>query len=116
MDFVPVTTYGRQAEADAKFLRKGSPVTVAGRIRSWYDRDTKKGGFTFEANSVKYQGRRGAGGDTGTDADSGGLTEQGGQNSGAEDEWVQAYDRHLQDGPTIGGSNASHATNSQRPR
>ena len=34
-DFIPVTTYGKQAENDAKFLKKGSMVAVMGRIRSW---------------------------------------------------------------------------------
>ena len=51
-DFIPVTTYGKQAENDAKFLKKGSMVAVMGRIRSWYKADERKGGFNFEAENV----------------------------------------------------------------
>ena len=56
-DFVPVTTYGKQAENDAKFLKKGSAVAVIGRIRSWYQPNERKGGFNFEAERVQYLGR-----------------------------------------------------------
>jgi len=56
-NFIPVTTYGRQAENDAKYLKKGSGVTVMGRISSWYKPEQKKGGFNFEAETVKYQGK-----------------------------------------------------------
>ncbi len=58
-DFVPVTTYGKQAEADAKYLKKGTAVAVSGRIRSWYKKDENKGGFNFEANTVQYLGKPG---------------------------------------------------------
>jgi single-strand DNA-binding protein len=57
VDFIPVTTYGKQAEADAKFLKKGSSVAVQGRIKSWYKAADKKGGFNFEAATVKYLGK-----------------------------------------------------------
>ncbi len=53
-DFIPVTTYGKQAENDAKFLKKGSTVAVIGRIRSWYKPTDRKGGFNFEAERVQY--------------------------------------------------------------
>ena len=67
-DFIPVTTYGKQAENDAKFLKKGSTVAVMGRIRSWYKQAERKGGFNFEAERVQYLGRPSgnrAGGDAG---------------------------------------------------
>lgn len=56
-DFIPITTYGRQAEYDAKYLRKGRTVRVEARVRSWYDADKKQGGFHFIASSVTYLGR-----------------------------------------------------------
>lgn len=55
-DYIPVTTYGKQAEADVKFLKKGSKVAVMGKLRSWYKPDVKKGGFNFEAIDVQYLG------------------------------------------------------------
>jgi single-strand DNA-binding protein len=58
-DFVPVTTYGKQAEADAKYLKKGTAVAVTGRIRSWYKKQENKGGFNFEATAVQYLGKPG---------------------------------------------------------
>lgn len=59
-DFIPVTTYGKQAEADAKYLKKGTGVAVFGRIRSWYKKDINKGGFNFEALIVQYLGKPGS--------------------------------------------------------
>ena len=56
-DFIPVTTYGKQAENDAKYLKKGASVCVIGRIRSWYKKDVNKGGFNFEAERVHYLGK-----------------------------------------------------------
>ncbi|MFN7570711.1 MAG: single-stranded DNA-binding protein [Betaproteobacteria bacterium] len=58
-DFLPVTTYGRQAENDAKYLKRGAAVTVKGQIRSWYDPQAKRGGLRLEAETVVYQGRPG---------------------------------------------------------
>jgi single-strand DNA-binding protein len=56
-DFIPVTTYGKQAENDAKYLKKGTSVAVVGRIRSWYKKEDNKGGFNFEAERVQYLGK-----------------------------------------------------------
>jgi single-strand DNA-binding protein len=61
-DFIPVTTYGTQAENDAKFLKKGSSVVVHARVRSWYKAAEKKGGFNFDAKEVMYMGGHSAGG------------------------------------------------------
>jgi single-strand DNA-binding protein len=57
-DFIPVTTYGKQAESDLKFLAKGKEVMIRGRIRSWYDSAQKRGGFAFEPEpgGVRYIG------------------------------------------------------------
>jgi single-strand DNA-binding protein len=63
-DFIPITTYGKQAEADAKFLKRGTPVAVIGTIRSWYKAQDKKGGFNFNAEKVRYLGKSSSGKDT----------------------------------------------------
>jgi single-strand DNA-binding protein len=57
-DFIPITTYGKQAESDLKYLAKGKEVAVRGHIRSWYDSDKQKGGFCFEPDPgcVRYIG------------------------------------------------------------
>ena len=57
-DFIPITTYGKQAESDLKYLAKGKEVAVRGRIRSWYDSVKQKGGFCFEPDPgcVRYIG------------------------------------------------------------
>ncbi len=56
VDFIPVTTFGRQAENDSKYLKKGRKVAVKMRVRSWYDEAKKRGGFNFEAYEVMYLG------------------------------------------------------------
>jgi single-strand DNA-binding protein len=57
-DFIPITTYGKQAESDLKYLAKGKEVSVRGRVRSWYDSVQKRGGFCFEPEPgcVRYIG------------------------------------------------------------
>lgn len=47
-DFIPITTYGEQAESDLKNLGKGKGVAALGRIRSWYDSGKQRGGFCLE--------------------------------------------------------------------
>lgn len=59
-DYIPITRYDSDAENDHRYLRRGSGVTVTGAIRSWWDREAKKGGFIFEAHGVKYQPSSGA--------------------------------------------------------
>ena len=83
-DFIPVTTYGKQAENDAKFLKKGSPVAVSGRIHSWYKREENKGGFNFEAERVQYLGKPSGNRSSDAPADT---------CSPADDDWVRSYDR-----------------------
>lgn len=77
-DFIPVTTYGKQAENDAKYLKKGSAVAVQGRIRSWYNADKGKGGFNFEAERVQYLGKPGG---------------RAGEGEGETDPWLRDYER-----------------------
>ena len=56
-DYIPVTTFGRQAENDGKYLKRGAGVTAMGAIRSWHDPATGRDGFNFEADNVKYQAK-----------------------------------------------------------
>ena len=46
-DFFPITTFGKQAQNDAKYLKKGAQEGVKGRIKSWYTPEDQKGGFNF---------------------------------------------------------------------
>jgi len=90
-DFIPVTTFDKQAENDARFLTKGSAVAVEGRIQSWYDAGKKRGGFNFKALRVQYLGKR-----NGAPVHAG---EQEGEapahaevcQDDAQDEWTAAY-------------------------
>jgi len=52
--YIPITTYGKQAENDAKYLKKGSAVTAEGSIHSWSKPAEKKYGFNFVAHTVHY--------------------------------------------------------------
>ena len=92
-DFIPVTTYGKQAENDAKFLKKGSMVAVMGRIRSWYKADERKGGFNFEAENVQYLSRAGNGG-----RQAGEAGPQKAPGAEGHDDWTRDYDRAEQSG------------------
>lgn len=82
-DYIPVTTYGKQAENDAKYLKKGSMVAVSGRIRSWYKQEERRGGFNFEAERVQYLSKPSGGAGRGT---------QGSAANPEHDEWTRNYD------------------------
>lgn len=79
-DYIPVTSYGRQAENDAKYLKKGSGVSVMGRMKSWYQPENKRGGMNFEAETVKYQG-------------SPKKLPKSVDDAPPEDEWLRSYDQ-----------------------
>ncbi len=83
-DFIPVTTYGKQAENDAKYLKKGASVCVIGRIRSWYKKEANKGGFNFEAERVQYLGK--PTGNVPNEEGSGIVNKE-------HNEWLDAYSR-----------------------
>lgn len=55
--FVPITTYGKQAQNDVAYLAKGSTVAVMGRISSWSDTKTRTSGIALEGQRVQYLGR-----------------------------------------------------------
>lgn len=97
-DYIAVTTYGRQAESDAKYLKKGSGVTAMGRIQSWYKRGENgqegRGGYNFEASRVIYRGEASEQGGRNRGAGQQGGEE--GRDGGGTDEWVQDYDRAKQ--------------------
>ncbi len=78
-NFVPVVSYGAQAEADARYLNKGRAVAVSGRIVSWFKRSERRGGLTLRVTSVDYLD----GATHAADADSGGED--------AHDAWVRDY-------------------------
>jgi len=84
-DFIPITTYGKQAESDLKYLAKGKEVAIRGRIRSWYDSVKQRGGFCFEPDPgcVRYIGA------PITRAPEAVL-------DGEHDSWLQDYDAALQ--------------------
>lgn len=90
-DYIPITTYGKQAENDAQYLGKGAMVAVSGSIASWYKSEENKGGFNFSANSVRYLSKP---------SPSSGNKEQHSETSAvpaaasqteAPDEWLQEY-------------------------
>ncbi len=58
VDFIPVSAWGPQAESCEKYVRKGSPVLVEGRIRiSNYEKDGQKRTFTeIVARTVQFLG------------------------------------------------------------
>ncbi|HHV7525703.1 TPA: single-stranded DNA-binding protein [Burkholderia orbicola] len=86
-DYIPVTTYGKQAENDAKYLKKGAGVAVTGRVRSWYKREERRGGFNFEVSQVQYTGR----------ATSRRDDEREIESAPADDGWVADYDKGMRD-------------------
>ena len=59
--FIPVTTFGKLAETSYRNLRKGAAVTVMGRLGSWFNAESRKSGFSFNADQVIFRSlRRGA--------------------------------------------------------
>ena len=95
VDFFPIFTFGKQAENDSRYLRKGSPVAITGKMRSW--RKDDKSGFAFEPlrfGGVNYLGKIN-GASTTPDAAPGQQSADQSQ-SGPMDqemqEWVRDYD------------------------
>ena len=53
--FIPVTAWGRQAEAIAQFFKKGDPILVEGRLRTFsYEKDGAKV-YSFEVVMEKFE-------------------------------------------------------------
>lgn len=86
--YVMVTTFGKQAENDKKFLAKGCKVAVKGQIVSWYDQAKGKGGYNFEAEAVMYLAKARTGQQAPTDEEG----QQQGQAAGFDDDgWLDSY-------------------------
>lgn len=72
-DFIPISSFGRQAENDGRYLRKGQAVLVECAVHSWSgvansaadsdaNSDAKhRGGFNFVAMRVHYLSPRQSG-------------------------------------------------------
>ena len=97
--FIPVTTIGNLAETSYRNLRKGAAVTVMGRLGSWFNGESRKGGFTFNADQVIFRNlRKGAAQDAvATTA----AVPQTPASHGAEDgvpdqRWVQEFEANSQ--------------------
>jgi single stranded DNA-binding protein len=93
--FIPVTTIGKLAETSYRNLRKGTAVTVMGKLGSWFNAEARKGGFTFEADQVIYRHRaqRATQGDGATaDATSQVPATQQSVIADSYQRWVQEFD------------------------
>ncbi len=85
-NYFDVTVFGAQGENAAKFLSKGRPVAIDGRLewREWQDKDTQKNRQSIDiiADSVQFLGSRddaqGAGGGGYSGASTSGQGFQGG--------------------------------------
>lgn len=74
VSFIPVTVFGKQAEACAEYLVKGQEVSVTGELRQdrWEDDDGNKKSFIYVVGQTVDFGDKpkGSGGeDSGTDDD-----------------------------------------------
>lgn len=89
-DFIMVATIGKQAENDAKYVKKGMAVAVSGQVRSWYNPEKKKGGYRFEAKDVQYLGRP-----------SGNTSPVAGGNVPDDDidDWLESYEKAAENYP-----------------
>jgi len=60
--FIDNVVFGKQAEACSKFLSKGSPVLVEGRLqeRRWETNGQQKSKFEVIAQTVRFLSRRGS--------------------------------------------------------
>lgn len=97
--FIPVTTIGKLAETSYRNLRKGAAVTVMGRLGSWFNGESRKGGFTFNADQVIFRNlRKGASQDSAaaTGASTQAHAPQSGEDSPPDQRWVQDFEAHSQ--------------------
>ena len=97
--FIPITTIGKLAETSYRNLRKGAAVTVMGRLGSWFNGDSRKGGFTFNADQVIFRSlRKGAAQDGATTTDAAPQTsaQQAGAGGVPDQRWVQEFEANSQ--------------------
>lgn len=100
-----VTLWGKQAETASKYLTKGSPVYVEGRLRveEWTDRDGKNR-FTLDVNATDLQFiNAGRGDESGSDNYSAGASSSGGSGSSAQRASNESAGRARQNDDDFGG-------------
>jgi len=71
-NFFNVTVWGKQGENVAKYLTKGSPVAIDGRLsyRAWEAQDgSKRSAVEITADSVQFLGSKPSGNGNGADAE-----------------------------------------------
>ena len=93
--FIPITTIGKLAETSYRNLRKGAAVTVMGRLGSWFNGESRKGGFTFNADQVIFRNLRKVApqdepATTGADPQT--QARQGAQDGVPDQRWVQEFE------------------------
>ncbi len=99
-NYFNVTVWGAQGENAAKYLSKGRPVAIDGRLewREWEAQDgTKRQATDIIADSVQFLGSRD---DTGGGISGGGFT----GNGAAKGSDVPVDERDFQPAPAAGGS------------
>ncbi len=84
-----IRSYGKQAENDQKYLKKGSIVSVQGSLIPWYNPDTEAAGFYLNAEKVQYLGEIGGNGHQ----EAQGVGGEQSPSAGIDEEWINAYDR-----------------------
>lgn len=89
VNYIPITSYDRQAENDLKHLKKGALVGVTGKLTSWYNATENKGGVVHRAEKVDYLAK--AGGNAGA-GDS--VPPQQDGDLPAADDWLSDYSAH----------------------
>lgn len=71
VDFIRISVFGKQAENCAKYLNKGRPVFVEGRLKfhSWETPDgQKKSNLDVVANNIQFLGGKPGSGDDGSES------------------------------------------------
>ena len=73
--FIDNVVFGKQAESCSKYLSKGSPVLVEGRLqeRRWEANGQQKSKFEVIAQSVRFLSKRGGSQDSGFGGESGDI-------------------------------------------
>jgi single-strand DNA-binding protein len=100
-NYFDVTVWGAQGENAARYLSKGRPVAIDGRLewREWEAQDgTKRQATDIIADSVQFLGSRDEGSGGGSASDRGAA---GGASTGGDE---PAYDGDFQPAPVSGGA------------
>ena len=91
--FIPVTTFGKLAETSYRNLRKGAAVTVMGRLGSWFNGESRKGGFTFNADQVIFRNlRKGATQEEATTTTLQAQASQAAEPAGPHGSWIEEFE------------------------